>query len=252
MRGLKGKRFVIGGGATGMGSRLAVRLIDEGAKVLVGDINLPALDTLKAERDGILVQHYDLADEASAEKLVAAAVEAFGGLDGVAITGADLSKATMGNDHPVPDMDVAIWERTNRVNLIGPAVLIRAAIPHLKAAGGGSIAAVSSGSAFNGMPALPAYAASKAGLQALIRHVARLVGKANIRCNGVSPGLVETPGAMVNLTPDMRERALADTPLPRFGQPEDIASMLAFLLSDDAEWITGQTFAVNGGAGFRD
>jgi NAD(P)-dependent dehydrogenase (short-subunit alcohol dehydrogenase family) len=252
MRGLKGKRFIVGGGATGIGASLAMRLADEGAQVLVGDINLPALDALKAERDGILVQHFDLSEDGSAEKLVTRAVEAFGGLDGVAITGADLSKEIMGNDHALPDMVVAIWERTLRVNLIGHALLMRAAIPHLKTAGGGAIVSVSSAAATDGLPELPAYAASKAGLQALVRHVATLHGADKIRCNAVSPGLVETPGAMVNMTELMRERVLATLPLPRFGQPEDLAAMLAFLLSDDAAWITGQTYHVNGGMGYRD
>jgi NAD(P)-dependent dehydrogenase (short-subunit alcohol dehydrogenase family) len=149
-------------------------------------------------------------------------------------------------------MDIAIWERTFSVNLIGHALLMRAAIPHLQKAGGGAIVAVSSGAAHAGAAEMPAYAASKAGLQALVRHVARLEGKHNIRCNGVAPGLVMTEGVKVNLTEDIRKFVLATVALPRLGEPDDIAAALTFFLSDESRWISGQVLSVNGGQTFRD
>jgi NAD(P)-dependent dehydrogenase (short-subunit alcohol dehydrogenase family) len=256
MRGLKGKRFIVGGGATGIGAALAIRLTEEGANVCVGDINeagmAKLLPKLQKNSGKGITKAFDLADDASIAALVQHAVDAFGGLDGVAITGADLSSATMGNDHDLMRMDVKIWERTLRVNLIGHAVLMKAAIPYIVKAGGGSIVSVSSAAAFIGMDTMPAYSASKSGLHALVRHVARLCGKDKIRCNMVAPGGVLTEGALVNMTEEMQKTAAKDNALPRLGVADDLASSMAFLLSDEASWLTGQVISVNGGGVFRD
>ncbi len=255
MRGLKGKRVVIGGGATGIGAAVATRLVEEGASVVVGDVNEAGLNKLvsalakKGKAVGVV---FDLADEASINNLVKRAMEEMGGIDGLAIPGADLSKATLGNDDNLMNMDAKIWERTFRVNLLGHALLMKAVIPHMVAAGGGSIVSVSSGAAYVGAPFMPAYAATKAGLQALVRHTARISGKDNIRCNAVSPGSVLTEGALVNMTKEMQDAVLSITPLNRLGVADDLASTMVFLLSDDSSWLTGQTISVNGGSHFRD
>jgi NAD(P)-dependent dehydrogenase (short-subunit alcohol dehydrogenase family) len=256
MRGLKDKRIIIGGGGTGIGAALAARLVAEGAKVVVGDVNEPALKSsvarLTANGGKALGVVFDLADEASIGRLVKRCVEEFGGVDGLAIPGADLSAATLGNDRDILGMDPKIWTRTLQVNLLGHALLMRAAIPHIAAAGGGSIVTVSSGSAYAGSEFMPAYAASKAGLHALARHVARLCGPDKIRCNAIAPGLVMTEGARVNMTEEMIATSVRTNALPRHGDAEDLASTLAFLLSDESAWITGQVISVNGGSHFRD
>jgi NAD(P)-dependent dehydrogenase (short-subunit alcohol dehydrogenase family) len=102
-----------------------------------------------------------------------------------------------------------------------------------------------------GMDLMPAYSASKAGLQALVRHVARLCGKDNIRCNGVYPGLVHTRGGKVNMGPQDLDGASRNL-FGRPADPDDIARLMAFLLSDDSSWITGQIIAANGGVSFRE
>jgi NAD(P)-dependent dehydrogenase (short-subunit alcohol dehydrogenase family) len=256
MRGINGKRFIVAGGATGMGAALASRLVEEGARVVVGDINEPALMTTVAELKGkggdAVAVTFDLSDQASIGRLVERCAAEFGGLDGLAITAADLSASTLGNDFDVLRTDLAIWQRTLTVNLVGHALLIREAIPHLVAAGGGSIVSVSSLASYFGYADIPAYAASKAGLNALVRHVARLCGKDKIRCNAVAPGLVMTEGARVNLKQETMESILANSALPRLGEPDDLASSMLFLLSDESTWITGQVIAVNGGVAFRD
>jgi NAD(P)-dependent dehydrogenase (short-subunit alcohol dehydrogenase family) len=256
MRGLKDKRIIIGGGGTGMGAALATRLVAEGAKVVVGDVNEPALKTsvarLVANGGKALGVAFDLADEASIGRLVQRCVDEFGGVDGLAIPGADLSAATLGNDFDILHMDPKIWTRTFQVNLLGHALLMRASIPHIASAGGGSIVTVSSANAFSGSHTMPAYAATKAGLHALARHVARLCGASKIRCNVVAPGLVMTEGAKVNMSENDVETAVKNNALPRHGEAEDIASALAFLLSDESSWITGQVISVNGGLVFRD
>jgi len=254
MKDLKGKRIIVCGG-TGMGAALAVRLVADGSRVVVGDVNQAGLDALAAEFKGKpgegITFHYDLADHASIERLVQRCVDAYGGIDGLAITAADLSKATLGNDHDILHMDPLIWERTLKVNLIGPAMVIKAVIPHMVKAGGGAIAVVSSGAAFAGLDYIPAYGSSKAGLQALVRHVASLCGKDNIRCNAITPGTIKTEGAKVNM-PKTTLEGPPRNPLGRWGTAEDPARVLAFLLSDEAAWITGQTISANGGASFRD
>ncbi len=255
MQDLAGKRIIIGGGATGMGAATALRLVKLGAKVVVGDVNEPGLKKLEPELEGhagTAVTHvFDLADDPSIERLVQRCVDEFGGLDGMAIPGADVSAATMGNDNNIYTMDPKIWERTLRVNTIGHGMMIKAAIPHLIKAGGGSIVVVSSEASFLGLPYVPAYGSSKAALQALVRHSARVLGEHNIRVNGVCPGRVIND-RNVNVS---RQEVVGQEPrnaLRRHGHPDDVAKVLAFFLSEESGWITGQTISANGGSDMRD
>lgn len=256
MRGLKGKVILVAGGATGIGAATAARLHEEGARLMIGDRNEAALNEtaarLTAKGGEVTAQVFDMADEGSIKELVAACVARYGGIDGLVVTVADLSLETLGRDAPLEAMDAAIWERTLKVNLVGHAILFREVLPCLRRSGGGAIATTSSGSACMGMPEMPAYAASKAGLQALVRHTAAIGGADNIRCNAIAPGIVLTEGGKVNMTDEMVEHAQAIQFLPRIGEPSDIASVFAFLVSDDAAWITGQTISVNAGAALRD
>jgi NAD(P)-dependent dehydrogenase (short-subunit alcohol dehydrogenase family) len=258
VRGLEGKRIIVASGATGIGAATARRLAEEGARVLVGDVNESGL-TETVERlsaDGGIVQGkwFDLADERSIEALVSACVDCFGGIDGLVNVGAEMEMARKELGHDLLDMNIADWQRTLRVNLVGHALTIGAAIPHLVAAGGGAIVGVSSAAAQGGFADQPAYAASKAGLNALARHVARRWGKDNIRCNYIAPGWILSEAALRYLEQhkDRHEEAVAALPLTRLGRPEDTAALIAFLLSDDGAWITGQVVAINGGAAFRE
>ncbi len=181
-------------------------------------------------------------------------VDTFGGLDGLAIPAADMTKATYDGDTSVPfGLDWDVWDTTIKINLYGHALLMHYAIPHMIKRGGGPIVTVSSGSAYAGhVGDRPAYASSKAGLHALVRHVARWAGKDSIRCNCVAPGLVMTDGAKGVINDEIEKYSLQLNALPRHGYAEDIASALTFFLSDDSEWISGQVLSVNGGAVFRD
>jgi NAD(P)-dependent dehydrogenase (short-subunit alcohol dehydrogenase family) len=254
MEDLVGKRVIIGGGATGMGAATAKRLVSKGAKVIVGDVNAAGLKALEPQLAGPgtgVPFVFDLAKEEDIEAIVQHCVDQFGGVDGLVIPAADNSKQNMGNDRTVLDMDIRIWERTLRVNLIGHALLMKAAIPHMVKAGGGSIVVISSGASYLGLDYMPAYAASKAGLSALVRHTARLCGKDNIRCNGVNPGLVMTEGGMVNMN-DKDRLGPPQNALRRNGQGDDVAKIIAFLLSDDSAWIDGQIISANGGSHMRE
>jgi NAD(P)-dependent dehydrogenase (short-subunit alcohol dehydrogenase family) len=256
MKGLSGKRIVVASGATGIGAATAQRLAEEGALVIVGDINEPELEKtvsrIRAAGGTAQGVRFDLADPPTIVALIEACVSRFGGLDGLANIGADIevARGEMGQD--LLGMDIAVWERTMRVNLIGHALTIKAALPHLVRAGGGSIVGVSSAAAQGGFADAPAYAVSKAALNALARHVARRWGKDNIRCNYIAPGWILSEAALRYLDKAKHDVAVAGIPLTRLGTPADTGALLAFLLSADGEWITGQVVAINGGAAFRE
>lgn len=257
MKGLNGKRIVIAGGGNGIGAATAERLAAEGASVVIGDINLDAAQaTAKriADTGGTaLAVEFDLADEQSVRALIDTAVDQLGGIDGLYNVGADVSADVLGRDGDLLDMDLAVWRRTLEVNLIGYAHTARAVLPLLLEQGGGAIVNTSSAAAHVGDHVRAAYQSSKAGINALTRHIANRWGKQGIRANCVSPGVVLTESAeKMALSPEALEFARQTMPSTRFGRPEDLAGVVAFLLSDDAEWINGQVWSINGGALLRE
>jgi NAD(P)-dependent dehydrogenase (short-subunit alcohol dehydrogenase family) len=255
MRGLRDKRVLVAGCATGIGAATARRLAHEGARLYLGDINEDGVrdvaERINAAGGSAHAARFDLADADSVAALVAGAAEQLGGLDGVANVAADLSPQTIGNDVALVDMQPAIWEQTFRANLLGFALIGRYAIPHLISAGGGAIVNTSSDASWVGEAVRPAYAASKAGINALTRHIASAYGKHKVRANSVSPGAVLSETAIATMGDEFRARLLASVPVSRLGQPDDLAATICFLLSDDAAWITGQAWSVNGGSGYR-
>jgi NAD(P)-dependent dehydrogenase (short-subunit alcohol dehydrogenase family) len=160
---------------------------------------------------------------------------------------------TLGRDGDLLATDLAVWRRTLEVNLIGYALTSRAVLPLLLEQGGGAIVNTSSASAHAGDHIRAAYQTSKAGINALTRHIAARWGKEGIRSNCVSPGVVLTESAQkMALSPEALEFTRMTIPSTRLGKPEDLAGIVAFLLSDDAEWINGQIWSINGGAMLRE
>jgi NAD(P)-dependent dehydrogenase (short-subunit alcohol dehydrogenase family) len=255
VRGLTGKVVVVAGGAGGIGTATCRRLAEEGAHVVVGDLDADAAAAVARDIGNAggraVAVGVDISEEASVAALFEAATQAFGPVDAVHINAADLSPATIGGDSDALDESLDIFDHTLSVNLRGHFLVTRAALPCLLDRGGGALAYTSSAAAFVGEPQRPAYAVAKSGVNALVRHVASRWGREGIRANAVAPGLILTPRAQAGLSDEFRRHAMARTRSPRLGAPEDIAAMVALLLSDDGSWINGQVISVDGGSTLR-
>lgn len=253
MRRLEDKVIAVVGAGSGIGAATAQRLAAEGAAVMVADINAGAARSVAAGivADGgeATAAACDIADEASVAALIRAVVTSYGGLDGIHVNAADM-RAIL-SDGDAVDVPLDIFDRTLAVNLRGHLLCTRHAVPELLKRGGGAIVYTSSGAADMGEPTRLSYAVSKAGLQALMRHVASRWGKQGIRANAIAPGLVITEQLRDHFPEDLRQATLAITRSPRLGRSEDIAAMVAMLMSDDGSWINGQVIGVDGGALLR-
>ncbi|MBU6392954.1 MAG: SDR family oxidoreductase [Sphingomonadales bacterium] len=249
---LTGKAILVVGAGTGIGAATVERLCSEGARVCVADVNVAAAEALAARM--VKAGHVataaavDIVDEASVNAAVERAVADLGRLDGVHVNAADLR--TIFADSNALDVDLSVFDRTIAVNLRGHLLCTRAALPHLLAAGGGSIVYTTSGACDSGEPERPSYAMSKSGLNALMRHVASRWGKEGITANAVAPGFVMTPELIAGgqVPPEWIDYCIAQTRSTRLGNVDDIAAVVAMLLSEDGRWINGQVFHVNGGA----
>jgi NAD(P)-dependent dehydrogenase (short-subunit alcohol dehydrogenase family) len=260
MRGLRGKRLLVGGSASGIGAATARRLAEEGAHVYLGDVMADGAAAvakdIEAAGGRAASGYYTLYDEASIAAMIADAVATMGGLDGVANVAAEMSAGVQHRDRELLEMDVEVWERMLRANVIGTGLVIKYSLPHLFTAGGGSIVNVTSGASHAGEGIRVAYGASKAAINSLTRHVARTYGDRNLRANAVSPGAILTETALAVFSEDFKAQILRSMPLRRpgqpHGQPADVAQTIAFLLSDDSDWISGQVWSINGGGAMRD
>lgn len=250
MKNLEDKVILVCGGASGIGAASARRLCEEGASVAIGDINLELAEKTASECGNAVAFRYDQADEASINALVSQTLAHYGKLNGLFANAADLQTVLVDGD--VLSNDIHIWERTMAVNVTGTAMLVRASLPYLLEQGGGAIVCTSSGASTIGEAERPAYAASKAGVNAICRHIASRWGKEGIRANSIAPGLVITEQLQQGMGDELLGKMLRGVPAPRHGAPEDIASSVALLMSDDGAWVNGQTWHVNGGVYFGD
>lgn len=253
MQGLSDKVVLVAGAATGLGADSARRLAHEGSKVVVGDLDLEgAKRTAASIADAggrAVAKQFDISDDDSVKQLVGFTVETFGRLDAVHINAGDMGSVS--KDTNVVDIDLAVWDRTVAVNLRGHMLVSRYSIPELLSNGGGAIVFTSSIASFTGAPERPAYSATKAGINALARHIASAWGKDGIRANAITPGLILTDKIKQGADPKMLQGMLRGTRSPRLGNAADISSMVAYLMSDDGEWINGQVVNVDGGTVLR-
>ncbi len=252
MTACNGKVAIVAGGG-GIGGVTAHRLAASGVAVVIGDrdgAHAEAIaSTIVAQGGRAFGQACDISDEADANALVDAAVSRYGGLDMMHVNAADLQ--VIFQDSNAVDVDLEVFDRTLAVNLRGHLLCTRAAIPRMLERGGGAIVYTSSSAAFIGEAERPCYAMAKAGIHALMRHVASRWGKAGIRANVVAPGLVLTENNLKTMPEEFKVLALKNTRSTRIGKPQDIAAMACLLLSEDGAWINGQVISVDGGATMR-
>lgn len=247
---LSGRVAIVTGGASGIGEATAHRLAAEGASVAVADIDAvgAARVTAALERDGAtaLTVEVDVSEEAAVSAMVDATVERFGHLDILHNNAAAVGATALPGDHDLLHLDMDTWDRAMAVNLRGVVLGCKHAVPHLLTNGGGSIIATSSGSALTGFTSRFAYGASKAAIITFIRYVATTYGKQGIRANVVAPGFIEGP-ASARMDADARRIYEQNCLTPRLGRATDVAAAVAFLASDDAGFISGETISIDGG-----
>ena len=251
-RPLDGKVALVTGAATGIGRAIAQLFAAAGAKLTLADVRGPELARTAGElRDGghhVESTVADLGRPEDCAALVDGAVRAHGRLD-VLVNNAGVGTMVVGGT--VETIPLERWDLAQDVNVRAIYLVSRAAVPHLRAAGGGSIVNTASVSAFRGSRSRPshAYAASKGAVLALTRAMAASYGADRIRVNAICPGTIRT-----RLTADIVEGVERDTaagrgiPLGRVGEPEDIARCALFLASDDSAWVSGIEIIVDGGA----
>ena len=247
MKGLEGKRAIVTGAARGIGRAIAERLAREGARVALVDVDADALrEAAGTAGDDALALHADVRDEDAVRAAIEQAAARWNGLDVVV---ANAAIQLVGSDDRADRLDRAVWQETLDVNLTGAFLTVKHGARALLAAGGGAIVCVGSPAGTYGIaPGLQAYAASKAGMVGLVRTMAADYAGDGIRVNGVFPGITQTPMNRWWMDdPAVRERVLAPVPLGRPARAEEIAAVAAFLACNDASYVTGALWSVDGG-----
>ncbi len=240
---LDGKIAIVSGGARGQGEAHVRLFVEEGAKVVFGDV----LDTegeavAKDVGDDARYQHLDVTQPSDWAAIVAAAEEQFGRVN-VLINNAGILKVS-----PLDETSLDEYMAVVNVNQVGCFLGMHAVVPSMKAAGGGSIVNTSSTSGFIGTVGLIAYTASKFAVRGMTKVAAMELGHFGIRVNSVHPGGIDTAMTRGPEFADLDQDAIyASFPIPRVGQPEEIAKLMVFLASDDSSFSTGAEFIADGG-----
>ena len=246
---LKGKRAFISGAGSGIGEAAALKFAAEGARVILADIRSPAAEAVAARiaaagGEAVAVAG-DIADPEQCRRMIDEGAQQLGGLD-LMFNNAGI---VLGEDTGPVETPLEIWEQTIRVNLTGVFLACKFGIPHLLRAGGGSVVNNASVVALVGS-AYPqiAYTAAKGGVVAMTREMAVLYGRKGLRFNAVCPGPVGTSLVRAFIKEELNwETRRPYMPMGRLGTVEEVANLVAFLVSDEASYITGAAYAADGG-----
>lgn len=245
MRGLTDKVVLITGGGSGIGAASARRFVAEGARVALADIAADGAQQLARELgESALALRGDIAAAGDVERMVAECVRHFGRVDVLH------NNAASGAAGRVADIDPEQWTRTIAINLTGHFLMTRAALPLMLAQQRGVIVNMATAAAVLVEEGIGAYATAKAGVIALTRQLAVEYGRHGIRANCICPGAVATPPtlAFINAVDGIQARMEAANPMRRIAQPEELASVVVFLASDESSFVNGATIMVDGGA----
>jgi NAD(P)-dependent dehydrogenase (short-subunit alcohol dehydrogenase family) len=247
MRGLEGKRALVTGAARGIGRATAERLASEGSRIALVDVDADALAAAAAALGPVAIPlAADVRDEDAIRDAVERAAGALGGLD-VVVPNAAIQ--LVGSDDRADLLDRTVWDETIDVNLTGAFLTAKHGAQALLATGSGAVVFIASPAGTHGIArGLQAYSASKAGMVGLVRAMAADYASEGIRVNAVLPGITETPmNHWWSQDTAMREQVLAPVPLARAARADEIAAVAAFLASDDASYVTGALWSVDGG-----
>jgi NAD(P)-dependent dehydrogenase (short-subunit alcohol dehydrogenase family) len=249
--GLAGRRVLVTAGAAGIGLVIVERLLAHEASVFVCDVKDGTLHSFSKANPQVGAINADVSNEAEVDQMFAAVQAALGGLDAL-INNAGIAGPT----GAVEDIDPAEWRRCIDIDLTGQFLCARRAVPMLKAAGGGSIVNMSSAAGRHGYAFRTPYSAAKFGVVGFTQSLAKELGPANIRVNAILPGIIEGPrmtgvirdrAAQLGVSYEVMEKTYLDRiSLRRMTSPRDVASMIAFLLSDAGINISGQSISVDG------
>lgn len=247
---LRNMVVIVTGGASGIGKATAIKCAQEGARVAVCDVqdNLGKETEESINKEKLLAKYYhmDVTDEKKVEETFRQVVLDLGLIQGL-VNAAGVADPKL-DTRPIHEGLLNVWEKVVRINLFGVLLCTKHAIPYMIRAGKGSIVNISSIAALTSLPGI-GYAASKGAVLAVTRLCAKDYAKYNIRINSISPGFIDTPllQSIWKETSEHAKELRESIPLDRLGKPEEIASVIAFLLSDEASYITGTNIVADGG-----
>ncbi len=255
---LKGKVALITGGGTGIGTAIAERFVLEGAKICITGRRQELLNKVARSlpAGSVVTCSGDVTKYEDVQLMIGTVLEFGSRLDVL------VNNAGMDPPGAITDVDPELWRKVIEVNLTGPFLLMKASIPHMIKAGGGSIINIASLAGLRCIPAMPAYCSSKAGLIMLTKQAALDYGRDNIRCNVVCPGAVRTEmlensiGHLAEVMGTDLDSAFkyfsSNVPLRRVSTPDEIPGICSYLASDDASFMTGAALVIDGGAAIVD
>ncbi len=231
-----GRRAVVTGGAQGLGLEISERLQRDGAEVAVWD-----LQTMTEHPTLLALGGIDIRNPASVDDALKRTLSELGGID-ILVNNAGIS----GPNVPTVDYDVEAWHQVLDTNLTGTFLVCRAVIPQMIEAGYGRVVNIASVAGKDGNPNAPAYSASKAGVMALTKSLAKELAKTGVLVNCITPAVIKTP-IFSQMTQEHIDYMLSKIPMERFGQKEELAAMVAWLASSECSFSTGAIFDLSGG-----